>query len=292
MMSRFCFAFIIAILLLVQAPDVHAQQMSHEHHQHAASEATVTTPAATSADSSSEAEHVPPDPPVHEMQAMSLGHMTQLMQMDDQKAFGKVLLDQLEWRGGSGRDEAVWDVQAWYGDDYNKAWLKSEGARISGAIEDASVELLWDHIIAKWWSAQAGVRHDAGEGPARTWAAVGVQGLAPYWFDIEATAYVGEQGRTAARVKVAYDARFTQRLILQPEIEANLYGKSDAARGVGSGLSDIDLGLRLRYELRREFAPYVGISWTQRFGATADLARAGGSDASDVQFVSGLRIWF
>jgi len=128
----------------------------------------------------------------------------------------------------------------------------------------------------------------------RPWtdAHVGVEGLAPYWFDTEATFYVGEQDRTAARLKAEYDILLTQRLILRPEAEANLYGKSDPARQVGSGLSDLDAGIRLRYELRREFAPYVGLAWTRLFDATAGQARAAGADTSDIQVVAGLRIWF
>jgi copper resistance protein B len=121
---------------------------------------------------------------------------------------------------------------------------------------------------------------------------MGVQGLAPYWFNIEATFYVGEQGRTAVRLKTEYELLFTQRLILQPEGEANLYGKADAARQLGSGLSNLELGLRLRYEVRREFAPYIGVVWSRSFRGTADWVRASGGSASDVQFVAGLRAWF
>lgn len=292
-MSRAGLILPMALLLFPLTPAVHAQEMSHTaHHEHASAEVTATLAPTSKDDSTSEAEHVAPNPPAHDMETMSTRHMIELMQMDDQARFGKVLFDQLEWRTGAGSDAAVWDALAWYGGDYDKAWLKSEGTRNGGTTEDARVELLWDHIFARWWSVQTGVRHDFGEGPSRTWAAFGVQGLAPYWFDIEATAYVGEQGRTAARLKAEYELLFTQRLVLQSEAEANLYGKADAERGIGSGLSDLDLGLRLRYEIRREFAPYVGMTWTRRFGTTADLARAAGNDASEVQFVSGLRIWF
>jgi copper resistance protein B len=250
------------------------------------------TPAAMQDDTSSEAEHVAPDPPGHPMEAMPYRPMATMMQMDDRDRFGRILLDQFEWRTGQGSDAAVWEGQAWYGDDYNKLRFKTEGERMRDTTEDARAELFWDRIFARWWSVQAGVRADFGDGPSRTWAAFGVQGIAPYWFDIEATGYVGEQGRTAARFKVEYDFRFTQRLILQPEGEVNVYGKSDPERGVGSGLSDLDLGLRLRYEIRREFAPYVGVTWTRRFGKTADFARAADDDASQVKFVAGLRVWF
>ena len=136
------------------------------------------------------------------------------------------------------------------------------------------------------------MRQDSGEGPDRTWAAFGVQGLAPYWFDTEATFYVGQRGRTAARVQFEYEELLTQRLVLQPKFEVNLYGKDDPQRGIGSGLSDAELGVRLRYEVRREFAPYIGVVWRQRFGRTADFARAQGEPADDLQFVVGVRLWF
>ncbi|EQD70574.1 Copper resistance B precursor, partial [mine drainage metagenome] len=131
-----------------------------------------------------------------------------------------------------------------------------------------------------FWDSTLGVRHDFGNGPGRNWAAFGVQGLAPYWFDIEATGYVGAGGRTAARFKAEYELLITQRLILQPEFEANLYGKPDPAWRLGSGLSDASLGLRLRYEIRREFAPYIGVVWQRVFGGTADLRRAEGNPCS------------
>jgi len=239
----------------------------------------------------SELQHVPPDPPRHPMHDMPDEKMTDLMAMDDTAAAGMVLLDQLEWRQTGNQDALYWDGQAWFGNDYNKVKLKSEGERIAGDSE-ARTELLWDRIFARWWSMQAGVRHDFGEGPSRTWAAFGVQGLAPYWFEVEATAYVGEQGRTAARFSAEYELLITQRLILQPKIEISLYGKSDPQNGIGSGLAESDIDLRLRYEFRREFAPYVGLVWTHSYAGTADLARAAGHDDDDLQIVAGLRVWF
>ena len=152
--------------------------------------------------------------------------------------------------------------------------------------------MLWDRVIARWWDVQAGVRHDFSDGPSRTWAAFGVQGLAPYWFEVEATVYVGDDGRSAARLVGEYELLLTQRWVLQPKIELNLYGKEDAANRIGAGLAKADVGLRLRYEIRREFAPYVGIVWTRHFGETADLAREADEKVSGAQFVAGLRIWF
>lgn len=203
--------------------------------------------------------------------------MSEMMQMDDEAHVGKVLIDQLEWREPS---SAAWQAQAWYGGDYDKLWVKTEGTRVHGATEDARIEVLWDRIVSPWWSLQAGVREDLGEGPSRTWAAVGIQGLAPQFVDVEAALYVGDGGRAAARVKVEYSLLLTQRLILQPEAEVNLYTRADPERGVRSGLSEIEAGLRLRYEIRRQFAPYAGVVWNHRLGI------------SDTEVVAGLRIWF
>jgi copper resistance protein B len=243
-------------------------------------------------DKSSAAAHVPPDPPQHPPADMPYQQMVAVMQMDDTARTGKVLFDQLEWRNTTEGNALAWDAEGWYGGDSNKIWLRSEGERVAGTTMNARADLLWDHTFARWWSVQAGGRQEFGAGPARTWAALGVQGLAPYWFETEATFYVGEQGRTAARLKTEYDLRFTQRLILQPEGTANFYGKADAARQLGSGLSDLELGLRLRYEMRREFAPYVGVVWSRQFGGTADRVRESGRDPRDLQFIAGVRAWF
>ncbi len=249
------------------------QEQQHHHHDHA-----VTEPATTSA-------HIPPAPPSHVMGPMSAAEMAEIMAMDDAARFGSIAIDRLEWREGS--DVIGWEGTAWYGGDYNRLMLKSEGDR-SDESTHTRTELLWDRIVARWWSVQAGIRHDAGDGPSRTWAALGVDGLAPYWIDVEATFYVGDSGRTALRVEASHDMRITQRLILQPQVEFNAYGKDDVERGLGSGLSDLEAGLRLRYEIRREFAPYVGVHWKHRFGETADFA---GED-SESEFVAGLRVWF
>ena len=205
---------------------------------------------------------------------------------------GKLLLDQLEIFDGRDGNGQSWELGGWYGTDENKLWIRSEGERSASKVQDGDAEVLWNHAIGTYWGSQLGVRHDFGVGPGRTWAAFGVEGLAPYWFELEATGYVGSSGRTAARLRVNYDVLITQRLILAPELEANLYGKDDPARRIGSGLSDMQFGLRLRYEVRRQFAPYIGVAWMRRFGSTADFARADHQAVFDPQWVAGLRIWF
>jgi copper resistance protein B len=234
----------------------------------------------------------PASPPATGTAPMPAGEMTQTMAMNDAAAVGMLLVDQLEWRDGDGSSGPAWNAQGWYGTDYNKLWVKTEGERLDDVTEDGRVELLWDRIFSRWWGWQAGVRHDFGDGPSRNWLALGVQGLAPYFFNVEATAYVGDAGRTAARLQVEYELLFTQRLILQPELEVNAYGKDDPERQIGAGVSNLQLGLRLRYEIRREFAPYVGVVWQRSLGKTADLVSAAGENPSVFQVLAGVRFWF
>ncbi|MEO7477784.1 MAG: copper resistance protein B [Lysobacteraceae bacterium] len=214
------------------------------------------------------------------------------MDMADNAPYGMLRLNQFEYAHGRDGNALFVDGDAYYGTDLNKVWLKAEGERSGGRLQDLRTEVLWDHAFSTYFSSQLGVRHDFGEGPGRSWAVFGVQGLAPYWLETEAALYVGEQGRTAAWLQVEYDARITQQLILQPKLELNLYGRDDPQRGIGSGLSDAELGLRLRYEIRREIAPYIGVVYRQRYGNTADAARLLGESSSDLQWVVGLHFWF
>ena len=210
----------------------------------------------------------------------------------DEHNFASLLVDRLESVRTDDNTSTTYDLQAWYGRDYDRAVLKAEGDIDNGKFLEASTELLWGHAIATYWDTQLGVRYDSGEGPGRTWLAFGVQGLAPYWFEVDATAYVGANGRTAINLEAEYELLLTQKLILQPRIEADFYGKDDSALGVGSGLSELAAGIRLRYEIRREFAPYVGVEWAGKFGGTADYARNVGLDTNETRFVAGVRFWF
>jgi copper resistance protein B len=214
------------------------------------------------------------------------------LRLADEHNFGSLLVDNLERARTRKNSFTAYDLQAWFGRNYDRAVLKAEGEVDGGKLEDARTELLWGHAVAAYWDTQLGVRYDSGENPDRKWLAFGIQGLAPYWFEVDAAAYVGEGGRSALRLEAEYELLLTQKLILQPKIETSLYGKSDAARGLGSGLSDAAVALRLRYEIRREFAPYVGVEWARKFGGTADFARAAGEDTRNTRLVAGLRFWF
>jgi copper resistance protein B len=154
------------------------------------------------------------------------------------------------------------------------------------------VNLLYGRAIARWWDVTAGVRVDPLPDTPRTALALGVQGLAPYWFEVEASAYIEPSGRTHVRVETEYDLLVTNRLVLQPLVEFEVYGRADRERLIGTGLSTGELGLRLRYEFRREFAPYVGVVWTRKFFGTADLARTAGEDVAGTRLAVGLRTWF
>jgi copper resistance protein B len=209
----------------------------------------------------------------------------------DTERFTFLLLDRFEYRAKSGKDAWAWSAQGWWGGDYNKLWLKTEGeGEWRGAAESADIQALYARRIAPFWHLQAGVRQEARPTPSRNTGVLAIQGLAPYWFDVEASAFFGNG--VSGRLEAQYDQLLTQRLILQPRIETNFAGSADPARDVGSGVNDLELGLRLRYEVRREFAPYIGIEWTRKFGGTADLARAAGRDVSERALVLGVRVWY
>lgn len=214
------------------------------------------------------------------------------LRMGDEDEFGSLLIDQLERVRARDNSFTFYNLQARSGRDYDRAVLKAEGNTDGGKFRDAHTELLWGHALAPFWDTQLGARYDSGVGPDRRWLAFGVQGLAPYWFNVEATAYAGEQGRSMFRFAAEYELLLTQKLILQPRVEANFYGKRDAARALGSGLSDLATGVRLRYEIRREFAPYIGVERAAKFGGTADFARAAGEDPKVTRYVAGVRFWY
>lgn len=203
-----------------------------------------------------------------------------------------VLFDQLEWQSDGLTSGLSWDTKTWIGTDLNRVWLRSEGESADGGIEDAEAHALYGRSFARWWDVVVGVRQDFRPGPSQTWAAIGIQGLAPQWFEVEATLYVGESAATLARFEAEYEVLLTNRLMLQPLIEVNLFGKALPERGIGAGLSALETGLRLRYEMRRELAPYVGLVWHRKFFGTADQARAAGDSVGGWRAVTGVRLWF
>lgn len=213
-------------------------------------------------------------------------------QMGDEENFSGLLVDRLESVTTDHNTSMTYDYQAWYGQTYDRLLIRQEGEIERGTFKDARNELLWAHAISAYLDTQLGLRYDSGKGTDRGWLTFGVQGLVPYWLYVEANAYVNEQGRTAFRLETEYDLSITQKLILQSRIEMNIYSRRDDTRDVSSGLSDIEAGLRLRYEIRREFAPYVGIEWAGRFGSAADNIRAAGNDAEETRLVAGVLFWF
>ena len=203
-----------------------------------------------------------------------------------------VLFDQLEWQFSGGTKGGIWDIKSWVGGDLNRIWIHSEGASDGSSLEEAEAHVTYGRSFSRWWDVVAGVRRDFRPGPGQTWATVGIQGLAPQWFELQATLYVGESATTMARFEAEYELLITNRLVLQPLVELNLYGKAIPERGIGAGLSAAETGLRLRYEVRREFAPYVGVVWHREFGGTADFSRAAGHDIGGWRLAAGLRTWF
>ncbi len=202
-------------------------------------------------------------------------------------------VDRSEIQLGRGDNTYLWDTQGWYGNDANKLWVKAEGGGAFGSsFEVAEFQGLWSHMITPFFDFQAGVRQDAGPGPSPTYAVLGLQGLAPYWFEVDSALFLSDDGDLTARVELEYELLFTQRLIGQPRLEANFAAQDVPGLGIGSGLSTLEAGFRLRYEIRRQFAPYVGIAWQSAVGNTADFRRLAGDRVAGTRFVAGVRLWF
>lgn len=208
-------------------------------------------------------------------------------------AFSQLMLDRLEYRMGKGADGYHWEGEGWIGGDINRFAFKTEGeGAFGGPLERAEVQALYSRAIDPWFNLEAGVRHDIRPDPRRTYAVVGIEGLAPYWFEVSAQAFLSNRGDAHLRLEGSYDQRISQRLILQPAAEINVAAQDVPELGIGSGVSDVELGLRLRYEFAREFAPYVGVNWERKLGDTARFARADGERASATSLVMGVRFWF
>lgn len=213
--------------------------------------------------------------------------------MDDQ-IFAHALLNQFENRANGPDNKLRWDGEAWIGKDMSKLWLKSEGFSDNSTVSDGDHEALYDRPIprTRYLDAQVGVRADLDSGPERTWAAIGIEGLAPYYFQFAPTLYIRDGGNMAGRLSGSYDLLLTQRWIAQTEVEINFYSKDDPSRRIGSGLSDLDTGVRLRYEIRRKFAPYIGFAYNGKYGNSATYSHQAGGATSEPSFVFGLRLWY
>lgn len=207
--------------------------------------------------------------------------------------FHQVMFDIAEYQPRRGDDGYRWEAEAWVGGDINRFWLKSEGeGRFGDRVESAEVQALYSRALDPFWNLQAGVRQDLGPGPRRTYAVLGIEGLAPYWFELEGSLFLSDKGDVLVRAEGYYDQRIDQNLVLQPRAELNFSFRDMPENDIGSGLSTAELGVRLRYERIREFAPYVGVSWERKIGRTADYARARGEDTGGANFMVGIRAWF
>lgn len=274
---------LLAALLVAATAAPAAEEMDHSAHaapaadaDHAAHSAGIVTPvpALTDADRAAAQLHLS-------------GH-----EHHDSAIHSYLLLDKFEYFHDGGEDGLAWEAGGWLGTDLHRLWLRSDGARMDGELEAADAELFYGRSIAAWWDVLGGVRHDFRPGDDRTWAAIGLQGLAPQRFEVAGTAYVRSGGHTAARFEAEYQLLFTNRLMLQPVFDLWLYGKDDPAHGVASGFSTIEAGLRLRYEFSRRFAPYIGFGLERALGDTATLRRAAGADVTGTSVVVGIRTWF
>ena len=204
-----------------------------------------------------------------------------------------ILFDLAEFQARPGGNGYRWESDAWFGGDIDRLQIKTEGEGSFGKpIEDFEVQALYSRAISPFWNAHIGVRHDIAPDPSRTYAVVGVEGIAPYWFHATGQVFLSDKGDVRARFEGSYDERITQKLIFQPRFELNFSLQDMPAVGVGSGLTSFELGARLRYEVRREFAPYIGVEWSGRTGGTARYARLAGDKPNTVNVVAGIRFWF
>lgn len=212
--------------------------------------------------------------------------------MQSDPLLAKLMIDRLEVRDVEGPNPVKWDIQGWLGGDLRKLWLKSEGRYVDGETAAAELQVLYDRAVSPYWNVQAGWRGDLEPDPQRDWFTMGLRGLAPYFIDLDVSLFFGEGGRSALRIKTDYEWKLARRWILSPDLEANAYGEDDAARGTGSGLSDAQIGLRLRYQVTRHISPYVGVEGRRRFGATEDFVRTSGKRADNAWWLAGVSVWY
>jgi len=211
--------------------------------------------------------------------------------MEDDPLLFLLQADKLEVRDTDEGTVTGWEGHFWLGRDLNKLWIKTEGERSSEGTEGAEVQLLYSRAVDPNWDLQFGFRHDAKPEPRRDWFAIGFSGVAPYFIEIDTALFIEEDEQVNLRLEAEYEFMLTQKWVLSPEVEVNWLGNDDESR-IGSGLSDFEAGIRLRYEISREFAPYIGLNYERLLGDTEDIAEAEGEDTSSTQLVAGLRFWF
>ena len=285
-------ALIPALCALLFATSAAGQADHHDHHDHA------MPPAKSSPAAPGDPAAEPPPPTDHaadrifDPKVMAAARAASHAEHGG-GTYAMVLLDLAEFQFMNGKDGYRWEGEAWYGGDVHRLVLKTEGeGDINGATEDAEVQALYSRAVGPYFNLQAGVRGDFRPTPQRVYAAVGVEGLAPYFIKTDAALFVSDKGDVLARFELSYDQLITQRLVVQPRVEMNFAAQDVPANEIGAGLSEIELGLRLRYEFRREFAPYIGVNYTRKVGNTAGFARAAGERTAGTGLVVGIRTWF
>ena len=288
-------AAVVAQLVLVAAMPAAAQDHTQHETQtpardpHAGHEATPSpqpTPAATG-DARANAADLYFDP------ALMARARDQLITENGGMRTYAIIVERLEAGFDDDNKTYSWHAQGWYGGDIHRFWWKSEGeGAFENELEDAELQLLYSRAVTPYFDLQAGVRQSYLEGEDRTDLVLGVQGLAPYWFEAGAAAFVSTEGDVTARAEAEYDLRLTQRLILQPSAELNFSAQDIPALDLGAGFTDAEVGLRLRYEISRRFAPYVGIEWSSALGETRDIRETLGEDIQSTRAVIGLRALF
>ena len=230
-------------------------------------------------------------PPLLVLGANSLVSAAPVARAQDNQIFTYVQGEQLEYRAPS--DTFSWDIRGWVGGDYHRLWFKTQGdVPANGPVDRGEVQLRYSRMISPFWDLMLGARYDVEPDPSRAYAVAALHGLTPYFYEVDADFFVSEEGDVSARLEVEYQLLLTQRLILEPSFELNFAVQEVKELGIGPGLSDVELGLRLRYEIEREFAPYIGFVWERRVGRTADLARDMGEEVDSPAFVAGMRFWF
>jgi len=296
----------LALLALLASEDVRAQTMDHGAMNHGSMNHGAMNPTSK------------PQPPMDHagMDHASMGHGQALdaprtplrpiteadrraafpplpgHQVHDQQVNWAVIVEQLEYQNFDSSSALNWNANAWIGGDIDRLWLRTEGEREQGVTHKAELQALWGHAISPWWELVGGLRQDFNPATGQTWAAFGIQGMPLYGLELEATAYVGERQQTALRLESSYAILLTNRWILEPSLEANFYGRNDASRDQGSGLADSEIGLRLRYEITRGFAPYLGVSFNRSYGNAAEQVRDDQGDIGQTRLVAGVRLRF